>query len=179
MEMKDTVDARMSFVLAVRLQLKGLAMYHIVKVMYDNEMLLCRRDRREAREAKRAGNESTKLDELIWDDIEHENHFIWGEEKVIYIAYKARQVFVQSIKAFEESCHPVGEGGNLLDFQIFIALLARELGILLWCAWSNDPSRKLAWLKEEEDRQTEQLLNETIHRLREVPAIFIDLQNSN
>lgn len=164
-EMQDLVDHSMTFVLAVRLHLKGLAMYHIVRTMYDNSSLLFGLEPSDRKETKVARKVSAMLvlDSLIWDDIVTGNLSVWGDEKAFFMVHKARQAFAQSIKTLDQIC--AENEDYLLDFKIFNALLAGELGIIARCIKRKSRFEKPSWLNDEEDKEVGKTLNETMGRV--------------
>jgi hypothetical protein len=89
----------------------------------------------------------------------------------MFIIFKARLAFSESIKTFRSRGFNDDDPESFLDFQILVALYAEELGIIARALKSYVSEDKLTWIDDEEDNAIEKEIVGALNKIETLRAI--------
>lgn len=89
----------------------------------------------------------------------------------MFIIFKARLAFSESIKTFRSRGFNDDDPESFLDFQILVALYAEELGIIARALKSYVSEDKLTWIDDEEDYAIEKEIVGALNKIETLRAI--------
>jgi len=107
----------------------------------------------------------------VWEEIPKSGQ-VWGDERAMFIIFKARLALSESIKTFRSRGFTDEDPESFLDFQILIALYAEELGIIARAVKSYVNEDNLTWIDEEEDQAIEKEIVQALNKLGTLKAIY-------
>jgi len=116
-------------------------------------------------------NRKEEINSIVWEELP-KNEVLWDDEKAMFIIYKARLAFSESVKTFRSRGFADEDPESFLDFQNLTALYAEELGIIARAVRTYISDKQLSWIDDEEDLTIEKEILGALDKFETLKAVY-------